>query len=171
MVRHGQYDMQEGSDLRLTDVGRTQADHVGRSLAGERIQSFHVSSMIRARETADIVRRHVRGNFQVSDLLCEGFPSRARGYPTDSIAQDRARFEQAYALFCAKPDENSTELLVCHGNIIRYFVCRTLGIPVTRWLRFATNHSGVTRLVVRDDGASGVVSYNETGHLPPSLVT
>lgn len=171
MVRHGQYDMREGSELRLTDMGRAQADHVGRSLAKERIDAFHASSLIRARETAELVRKHVRMDFTVSDLLCEGFPSRAKGYPTDTIATDRLRFDEAYALFMGKPLESSTELLVCHGNIIRYFVCRALSIPVSRWLRFATNHTGVTRLVVRDDGACGVVSYNETAHLPPELVT
>ncbi len=171
MVRHGQYDMQEGSELRLTELGRTQADHVGRAVARERVDSFYASSMIRARETAEIVRKHVRSDFAVSDMLCEGFPSRAKGYPTDSITEDRARFERAYAQFASTPTQNTSELLVCHGNIIRYFVCRALGIPVTRWLRFATNHTGITRLVIRDDGASGVLSYNETGHLPPTQLT
>lgn len=171
MVRHGQYDMLEGGHLRLTELGRTQASHVGKALARERMDLFYASSMVRARETAELVAKHVPLPFEVSDLLCEGFPSRAKGYPTDSIAEDRARFERAYEFFTRTPAESSTDLLVCHGNIIRYFVCRALGVPITRWLRFATNHTGITRLVVRDDGASGVLSYNETGHLPPGLIT
>lgn len=48
--------------------------------------------------------------------------------PVQQVFQEGARIEAAFrALFHrALPDqkEDSTEIIVCHANVIRYFVCR-----------------------------------------------
>jgi len=62
-------------------------------------------------------------------------------------------------------------VVVCHGNLIRYFVCRALKVPIVRWTRMNSSHCALTRILIRDTGAIRVVSYNETAHLPPKLVT
>ena len=33
------------------------------------------------------------------------------------------------------------EIVVCHGNLIRYLVCRAMEIPVLRWTRMDGDHS------------------------------
>lgn len=104
-------------------------------------------------------------------MLREGFPTKVRGYTTLNVAEDRARFERAYDRYFAKPTKSSTELLVCHGNIIRYFVCRALGIPISRWLRLGTSHAAITRIVVKDNGVVGVAAFNETSHFSKKLLT
>ena len=72
-------------------------------------------------------------------------------------------------------EENNEEsycILVCHANLIRFFLCRALGVnPATTWGHFEVNHCGVTRIDVCANRPIKVVAVNETGHLPQSLIT
>ena len=63
------------------------------------------------------------------------------------------------------------EIVVCHGNLIRYLVCKALEVSPLRWTRMNSNHCALTRVLIRDTGAVRVVSYNETAHLPTRLIT
>jgi serine/threonine-protein phosphatase PGAM5 len=171
LVRHGQYDTESADAGELTRTGREQARRVGLSLAGAKYDSFVSSSLPRAVETANLVAEAIGKRPRRSALLVEGFPTRLRGYNSQSYLEDRRRFEEAYDRFFSPPNGRTVELLVCHGNIIRYFVCRALQLPLSRWTRLGTNHTGVTRAAVREDGEVGLVSYNDVGHLPRRLVT
>jgi len=75
--------------------------------------------------------------------------------------------------FCQDPSSEAEEVdvLVCHGNVIRYFVCRALQLPSDAWLRFALPNASVTMLHIRPSGRVGIVTMGETGHLPPEKVT
>ena len=43
----------------------------------------------------------------------------------------------------ASQEKTSVDVLVCHGNVIRYFVCRALQFDPQGWLRMAV-HNGET---------------------------
>jgi serine/threonine-protein phosphatase PGAM5 len=158
----------------LTPLGREQA-----RLAGRYLEDFHFdlvwsSTLPRARETADIVARQLGGmRVKHTGLLREGLYTKVEGYevPASERKEDRARADSAYARIVRISRNDRTELVVCHGNLIRYFMCRALHTPTTKWLRMTTSHCGLSRVLVRDTGAVRVVSYNETSHLPMKLVT
>lgn len=180
LLRHGQYDPED--DGRLTSLGRDQALHAARTLASMHFDAVWASTLPRARETADIVRAHLveargpsRGISRVrhTSILREGLYTKVEGYVISAAErrEDRARAEAAFTKFFRASRSDRTELLVCHGNLIRYIVCRTLRLTVDRWLRMTTNHCAVSRVIVRDSGAVRLASYNETLHLPPKLVT
>lgn len=174
LVRHGQYDLDKGGEGGggLTELGREQIVRTATKLRRFRFDAVYASTLPRALESARIavdVLGHSR--FLRSPMLREGFPTKVRGYTTLNVAEDRARFERAYDRYFAKPTKSSTELLVCHGNIIRYFVCRALGIPISRWLRLGTSHAAITRIVVKDNGVVGVAAFNETSHFSKKLLT
>jgi broad specificity phosphatase PhoE len=65
LIRHGQSQANvdqiiQGDDDPLTDLGRQQADHLGRHLATTRtVTHLYSSPLDRARETATIVGRHI----------------------------------------------------------------------------------------------------------------
>jgi broad specificity phosphatase PhoE len=44
---------------------------------------------------------------------------------------------------------DSYDVVVCHGNVIRYFVCRALQLPPEGWLKLATFNCGLTHLAIR----------------------
>lgn len=73
---------------------------------------------------------------------------------------------------CDDEEQFSYQVVVCHANLIRFFLCRAMGIdPTGRWGHFEINHCGVTRIDVSEHRPLKIVSVNETGHLPHSLIT
>lgn len=171
-LRHGQYDAENGGVL--TVLGREQARLAGKYLETFRFDVVWASTLTRAKETADIVAMHLGGmKVRHTGLLREGLYTKVEGYevPASERREDRARADAAYAKIVRTSRTDRAELVVCHGNLIRYFMCRALHTPSTNWLRMTTSHCGLSRVVVRDTGAVRVVSYNETSHLPMKLVT
>ncbi|RHX97362.1 hypothetical protein DYB28_000498 [Aphanomyces astaci] len=63
-------------------------------------------------------------------------------------------------------------VVVCHANVIRYFLCRAMGIVAAGvWGAFEINHCSITRIDVSSTGACKILAVNECGHLPGTLVT
>jgi serine/threonine-protein phosphatase PGAM5 len=171
-LRHGQYDAE--SRGQLTALGCEQARLTAKYLEAFRFDLVWSSPLLRARETADIVAGHLGGmRVRRTGLLREGLYTKVEGYdvPASERRDDRARADAAYAKIVRTSRSERTELVVCHGNLIRYLICRALHTPIAKWLRMTTSHCGLTRVVVRDTGAVRVMSYNETSHLPMQLVT
>ncbi len=172
LVRHGEYRLDDGPDPGLTLLGQRQARYCEGLLRREPFDNVVTSPLVRARETCFELVTPWRRKAQVSDLLVEGVPTRVEslGVSAKKSAEDRARFDEAYDTFFAPSKTDRSDLIVCHGNLIRYLVSRALGVPPRTWTRFISNHCGVTRFVVREARVR-VVSYNETAHLPPDCVT
>jgi serine/threonine-protein phosphatase PGAM5 len=171
-LRHGQYDAESRGEL--TPLGREQALLTAKYLEPLRFDVVWSSTLPRARETADIVAEHLGGlRVRHTGLLREGLYTKVEGHevPASERREDRARADAAYGKIVRTSRIDRTELVVCHGNLIRYLMCRALHTPVAKWMRMTTSHCGLTRVIVRDTGAVRVVSYNETSHLPMKLVT
>lgn len=171
-LRHGQYDAENGGVL--TPLGREQARLTAKYLEAFRFDAVWSSTLPRAKETADIVARQVGGiRVKHTGILREGLYTKVEGYdvPAAERRADRARADAAYAKIVRTSRSERTELVVCHGNLIRYIMCRALHTPILKWLRMTTSHCGLSRVLVRDTGAVRVMSYNETSHLPIKLVT
>ena len=181
-VRHGQYLVENGGHL--TDLGRAQArlsaDWLRRHVDGQRIDALWSSTLPRAREPADIVAETLpatvfvgKKTVRATGLLREGMYSKVKGYDSTATERvtDRARADDAYGRFFRTTRIDRLEIVVCHGNLIRYLVCRAMEVPVGRWTRMNSNHCAITRVLVRDTGAVRVVSYNETAHLPAAMIT
>ncbi|RHY26556.1 hypothetical protein DYB32_007499 [Aphanomyces invadans] len=63
-------------------------------------------------------------------------------------------------------------VVVCHANLIRYFLCRAMGVSAAGvWGAFEINHCGITRIDVSSTGACKILAVNECGHLPQTLLT
>ncbi len=173
LVRHGEYDMNERGSFGLTARGREQARLTGRALANEPIGKVLSSSLVRARETAELVTTELGLPFKTSYRLAEGVPTAAKGSNATAaqIALDATRLDGAWNRYFQPAKADTTDVIVCHANVIRYFICRALRIRTTTWTRFFSNHCGITRIFVKGSGSTRILSYNETVHLPVGLVT
>jgi serine/threonine-protein phosphatase PGAM5 len=184
LVRHGLYDEDDPADpevgRHLTPDGREQARLTAGRLAHFQlpIDVLRSSTMTRARETAAIIADSLPGRAPIASRdLCEcTAPSERKdieaGHAPAELDSCRDQLERAYAaIFRPSPDRDTTEVVVCHGNVMRYFVCRALGIDPTWWLRFGIQNCGVTIIRVRADGTASLLSYDDFGHLPPRLIT
>ena len=174
LIRHGQYDEEE--DGGLTELGREQAHRVGAALRGVSPRTIYVSTLRRARETAAIVSAHFPDvPVRAMRLLCEAVPTtipRLPGFATPArIRADRARAEAAFLKIFAPVRRSRVDVVVAHGNIIRFFVCRALGVPPITWVKMGSVHCSLTEILVEPSGYMRLRSFNDTGHLPRRMRT
>jgi broad specificity phosphatase PhoE len=181
LIRHGQHDA--GSDTKfpgtgLTSLGRRQARLTAARLRALPIRTIFHSTALRAIETADAVasalprvpRRAAHVLLEVPDLL---WPPSRPGTPKRIVLANRARAESAFRRYFRRPrGGDCTELLVCHGNLIRYLVCRVLAVaPVPAFIQMETHNCGLTEVAILSNGRMRLVTYNDVAHLPLSLRT
>lgn len=184
LIRHGHYVPDPAVDERvgphLSPLGVAQAHLVGARLAGmpTHFDGLYVSPMARARDTAAIIATDFPGrHFEVVDDLAECTPPTRRHdvtvneKPADLIACKR-RLDRVFArLFRPARGHERTDLLVCHGNVIRNMVVRALGVDSAAWLEMSVGHASITTIRVEADGGYKVITVGDVGHLPPELQT
>jgi len=182
LIRHGAYDEEDARDAEvgkaLTSLGREQVQLVARRLASlpAPIGRVHGSTMTRARQTAEIIARALGRPPLLSRDLRECTPP-GPGEPagrdsSDEMEECRDRLERAFRnYFRPTSGADSSEVIACHGNVIRYFWCRALGADPTLWRKLRIAHCSLTVIEVRADGILRPVSFNDVGHLPPGLQT
>jgi serine/threonine-protein phosphatase PGAM5 len=183
LIRHGWYDGADPRDERvgkgLDSLGRAQAKLVGERLAHLPI---HVdllvsSTFTRARETADIIGESLHMSPVRDSAISE---CTAPSYRTD-LREDfpgehdscQAQLERAWARYVipAGGRDDRHDVLVCHGNVIRWLVTRAIGLSTTRWPDFDIANGSITAIVVRPDGTTRLATFSDTGHIPASAQT
>jgi len=201
MVRHGQYNLEgaEDKDRYLTELGRQQAEVTGKrlgelyarylqrvdengNLAPTQIKLVK-STMTRATETANIILKQLPVEIEQSscDLIREGAPCVPEPQienwspePADFF-QEGARIEAGFRRYFhrAEPsqEETSVDILVCHGNVIRYCVCRALQLDPRAWLRMSVHNGSITVLVIRPSGRVSLLELGGAGHFDSNLLT
>ncbi|KAM9822579.1 serine/threonine-protein phosphatase PGAM5, mitochondrial isoform 2-T2 [Syngnathus typhle] len=185
LIRHSQYNLSGSSDKErfLTPLGREQAELTGQRLSalGLNYDVLIHSSMTRATETAHIISKHLPGVELLScDLLREGAPIEpvppvTHWKPDAVYHEDGARIEAAFRRYIhraePKQKEDSYEIIVCHANVIRYFVCRALQFPPEGWLRMGLNNGSITWLTIRPSGRVALRTLGDAGFMPPDKLT
>jgi serine/threonine-protein phosphatase PGAM5 len=109
------------------------------------------------------------------------------------LLRDSARIEYAFRKYCHRSCDLSTprkmqevteaysgrqvdekvekdaavtyEVVVCHMNVIRYFVLRALQLPPEAWLRLRGDNGGITELIFYPEGKVSLSRFADTGHL------
>lgn len=172
-----QYHPAEGAQLeRLTTLGRKQAMLAGKRLRDEKVDRIVHSTMPRAAETAGIIRAQLgfQKALETTDTLREcvpGFPKAARkkyGYnDIKKLTSDKAQADRAFKKYFRLPKKDTVEVLVCHGNIIRYLVCKTLRIDLEAWLKMDIQQCGITVIHLKSKGINRhqLISHNDVGHI------
>uniref|UniRef100_A0A6G1SMS7 Serine/threonine-protein phosphatase PGAM5, mitochondrial n=1 Tax=Aceria tosichella TaxID=561515 RepID=A0A6G1SMS7_9ACAR len=185
LIRHGQYNLKGATDEErtLTPLGWEQAEFTAKRLKELSIPYAKIiqSSMTRAKNTASVISKHL-GDVPVEtcDFLREGAPIKpvpesGNWRPEAQFHEDGARIEAAFRRYFYRADpsqtEDSYEILACHANVIRYFVCRALQFPPEAWLRFSLHNCSITWVAIRPSGRITVYSIGDSGHLPPHVLT
>ena len=180
LLRHGQHNAAAPNQLGgLTELGKKQASATAERLRDESIDRIVVSEFRRARQTADEVARHHPSIIVETDAdICECVPSVPPGqevfYPegvkASQTAECREHLDRAYSRYFESDNEGTT-LLVCHGNVIRYLLCRVLAVRLDAWARFDIHNCGICRVSSKTYLGTQVTGLNDIGHLPPSLLT
>jgi len=194
LARHGQSvwnqvrKFQGANDVGLSDLGRAQAEALGRALrGGYRVAVAYVSPMRRALDTAEIalagtgiplvpipeLRELSLGEWEgctVDEIRArEGNPYLAwvrspldcpppGGEPLPDVC---ARVLQAIGRIGASHRNGDDVLVVAHGGVISVYLCHLLGISFNSLWRMRIDNCSLT--IARPPR---LVSVNDTAHLP-----
>jgi serine/threonine-protein phosphatase PGAM5 len=185
LVRHGEYVLENENDPQdggsLVPLGVAQARLVASRLRAmpEDMTALYSSTVSRAKQTAAVIQEQL-DHLEVQEMtaLAECTPPTWREdvmkeTNAEEAAACRARLEEAFAtLFVPSRDGAPRhDVVVCHGNVIRYFVTKVLGVDTEAWLGMFIANCGLTVVRVQADGSMRLVSYNDVGHLPEGFRT
>jgi len=183
LIRHGAYDanleVADGLGSGLTPIGVAQARLAGARLAGlpHRWDAFLASPLRRAQETAKIIGQDLALAFETLPELAECTPRTRR---EEIIAKEKPAEMTACAakldrFFASRFQPSLTgerrELVVCHGNVIRYLITKALRVDTEAWLEMSVGHASQTVIRVEADGRFKVIAIGDVGHLPFNLQT
>eukprot|EP00656_Telonema_subtile_P026630 TRINITY_DN28610_c0_g1_i1.p1 TRINITY_DN28610_c0_g1~~TRINITY_DN28610_c0_g1_i1.p1 ORF type:complete len:130 (+),score=15.61 TRINITY_DN28610_c0_g1_i1:70-459(+) len=113
-----------------------------------------------------------RSHLTTDPLLREKFPCDPQpDYPKKANQKDSQACEEAFNRYIHRPisDESTCDVIVCHANIIRYFLCRSLQVPPEAWLRFSLPHCSMTSVVISGNGNVKVSYVGSAFHLEPTM--
>lgn len=181
LIRHGQFDRKTG---RLTDLGRQQANLTALRLKDikQHFSNIYYSSMPRAQETAEIIHQTLNwANAKSDDGLREGGPVEPipllthfkmdeRSYHIDGPRME-STFRKYFYRHSSSMKFQTYDLLVAHGNILRFLLLRALQLPPAAWMRIALTHCSITWIMCHPDGTVSAFLVGDSGHLPKRLVT
>ena len=179
LVRHGIYDRDtSATDHRvanpLNKLGHEQARLAGERLAklGVKFDRLISSELLRAAQTADDMGKAMKMTPTRDAVLNECTPtsSSARimaGDKPEEVAEcDSARQVQWARYFQPTPDRDTYDVLVCHGNVIRWTLMQALGADTKEWANLDCGNASITIISVRPNGTIRPVMYSDVGHIP-----
>jgi serine/threonine-protein phosphatase PGAM5 len=179
LVRHGSaFHHPKANDYvanGLDSLGRVQAAY---DAAWLRHLPVHFTSMTssmfaRARESADIMGQIMSVNVWRDTLLNEVTPGSTHapllmnGPEFDAADSADARLQRAWDEY-TQPSAHGDrhDVLVCHGNVIRWFTCKALGVDTRQWPRMDIANGSITIITVQPDGSVHLVAYDDLSALP-----
>ncbi len=189
LVRHGAYDIDDSRDEAvgrgLLPIGVAQARLTGDRLRGLpfTLDSIVASPLTRARETAEVIAAELaianpRGPGVGFDPdLAECTPPTRRAdimakEKPDELAACSAQLERLAArLLVPAPAGDRRELVVAHGNVIRWLVTRALAVDSEAWLGMSIGHASITVLSIDGKGVVRILAVGDVGHLSPGMQT
>jgi len=197
LIRHGQC-RPEGEDPPLTQLGQQQAAITADLFKEHDIKTIHYSTLQRSRETAEIIAHQLPSASLIGyESLWEGIPTippqfskffedQARENPdfrSSNVRNVQLRLDEAFLeIFTPPADRDVHDLVICHGNVLRYLICRALNIDLHAWVQLhplancSLSQTIIAPNLIHEARNAGVTlttlfTFNETWHLPQGLRT
>jgi len=184
LIRHGEYEHDRECDedvgCGLVALGRQQAHLVAARLKGLPIEftSIQASAMTRARQTGAIIAEYFPGlDLALHRDIRECTPTTRRedimaDLEPGEAAECEANLEAAWErIFVPAVEDHEFDIVVCHGNVIRWFVTRVLDVDPEAWLQMSIANCSLTFVQVRADGSKKLIAFADSGHLPYTMTT
>jgi serine/threonine-protein phosphatase PGAM5 len=170
----------------LTDIGRRQADLLGRRLARVPVGVVWHSPLPRAvASAAELARRLPNVPVAVAAELVDHVPyvpARAEtppswlgffdGYEAAEAAHGHRLAEALVARFAVAPEPGAAdthEVLITHAYPIAWLVRHAIDAPPARWLGLDSANTALTVIEYRPGLPPAIVMFNDLSHLPKEL--
>jgi len=185
LIRHGQYDHDDdrSSDIgkALVPLGIAQSKLVANHLKSlpVKMSSLTSSTMTRARQTSMIINQSFPElELQQTRLIRECTPPSWREdvmerEDPEKLQKCTDNLDAAFSKYFipSTDNEDRNDIIVCHGNVIRYFVTKVLKVNTMSWLQMTTGNCGLTVVRIKPRGSMKLISFNDMGHIPSNLRT
>jgi broad specificity phosphatase PhoE len=174
LIRHGQPKLDGAdrfwgkTDIELSDTGIRQAEQLRDRLSRIKIDIVYASTLIRARETAEIIASRHKAPVKPLKELCEcnfGYAEgltfkeitqklpelgaelaggKAVAFPGGESLEQLDRRAQVFLekLKLHKPDANIA--IIAHGGPLRLLICHLLNLDIGHWLQFRIDHASLS---------------------------
>ena len=192
MIRHGHYERTGnlGDEVwGLSPLGRRQAARTARRLSKVvepyrgSFEGIYSSPWPRALQTAEIAAHELEQHtvwvkpylhecaalVPEDDERCRKLGLQPTPGPLVKAAEEAVGKIRSRFLVPSRKD--CTYVLSIHGNLIRYLVTTSIGLPMSSWMYMEIHHASITELRVYPGNVIALIRYNDTGHLPPNMVT
>jgi serine/threonine-protein phosphatase PGAM5 len=185
LVRHGQYDHADKRD-EFTGKGLVPLGFAQARLLAARLKAMPVaftsltsSTMTRARQTAAVIQRDLPElELKQTQLICECTPPTWRQdvmmevttAEREECVGNIERFFKEF--FVPSPDAAARhDIVVCHGNVIRYLVAKVLRVDPMCWLQMSISNCSLTIVRILPDGTMKLDAFSDYGHIPENMRT
>lgn len=170
-VRHGQY-TSEPNEV-LTERGRYQAQIAAKVVKELKPDKLFASTMPRAIETAAYIEKECALKTLQKDFFREGIlpglekVTKVKKAHHVAMKANKVKADKAYEfLFKAPKKSKSTVVVVAHGNVIRYWVCKALGIDPKKWVHMDLEQCSITTIRIDNKGFTTLLGFADVGHIP-----
>jgi serine/threonine-protein phosphatase PGAM5 len=172
LIRHGDYDYRdtapETHGQGLTETGTKQADATADWFEGvaHKVDLILSSDYRRAAQTAEIIgAKYPAVSHQTSTDLRESIDAYSRDLPQAFQAASTA-----YKRIFVTPGASAqSTVVVCHANLIRYFLSRLQRWSRQRWEEAVIGNCSVSAVELADGRRPAVQYVASEEHLPPHL--
>lgn len=161
LIRHGDTQKIE-DDIVLNEKGFFEAKAVAKKLNSITFSHVFSSELTRAKQTAEEFTADFKKRPELNEIyrVLIGGPVR-EGTPEDRAEKDKARTDKIWKELCSLEGNIA---VFCHGNIIRYFLCKALEVkPTNIWNTLVINNGSIS--IVENE----VQAINLIEHLPGKL--
>lgn len=165
LVRHAQTHANiGGNEQTITKEGLKQIKCIAKALP--RVDAVYSSDQHRAVVTAEAIAKINRVSVKHKPDLQEIY-ARLIGGTTENpnptrMKADSKRADRAFKFI--KELKHNNVAVVCHGNIIRFFIARAAGLPLKKMWRFDMRNCSITTLRVTGNIVD-IISVNDFSHL------
>ena len=179
LVRHGIYDRDTSATDERVSNGLNALGHEQAALVGERLAKLPIkfdrlisSELLRAAQTADDMAKAMKMTPTRDAALNECTPTTtnarimASEKPQDVAECDSARAVSWVRYFAPTPERDTYDVLVCHGNVIRWTMMKALGADTKEWANLDCGNASLTIFAIRPNGSIRPVMYSDVGHIP-----
>jgi len=183
LIRHGEYHHGDESvdEGHLDTLGKQQSRMVAGRLDAWPMEfdSIQASTLNRARETGEIMAEwfpHLE--LTLHDDIRECTMATRRQDIMEDLEPGEAEecettLESAFERIFIPPTKGRDEfdIVVCHGNIIRWVVTKMLDVDPESWLQMSIANCSITVVQVRTDGSMKLIAFADSGHIPYEMTT
>lgn len=190
LIRHGLPVRREVSagraDPELSPEGQSQAEHLARYLAGERIDAIYASPLRRAHQTAMPLASAKQLDIRIEDGVAEYDRDSSEYVPMEELkAANDPRWHAVVNGEWDNPDmprevwvagvvgaiesivqrhPSQRVAVVCHGGVLSCYLAHILGLE--RSINFFyPNYTSIHRVAAARSGERNILTINETAHL------